>query len=205
MSFNLLRRTALLIQVCFPTWETLKITPGYCAKTAGLSSHQSVFCGSGNATQSSTTPPVLLQSFSCVDTSVQIQRKYGRVAEGDPSHASILHSPLVSNAVLNATEEQRQLLADLLADFVANNSIVNKHLTAWEMVDCFGGSPILTSSVMQNITQQARERGPLNEYQNLQQHFPRSLLEMHNYVPRLGKCSLVLQLISASCKTQREV
>ena len=128
-------------------------------------------------------PPVLLQSFSCVDTSVQIQQKYGTVAEGDPSQGSILHSPLVSNAVLNATEEQQQLLADLLADFVANNPIINKHLTAWEMVDCLGGSPILTSSVVQNITQQARERGPLNEYQDLQQHFPTSLLEDLNETP----------------------
>ena len=99
------------------------------------------------------------------------------MAQGIPAESSFLHSPLISNVIKNATPEQLTLLQELLADFVENNPVINKHLTAWEMTDYLSEAPILTDDVVQKMTEQARDRGPLNEYQDMRRSATTSLLE----------------------------
>lgn len=71
-------------------------------------------------------PPLLLQSLACLDTSLNVQQKYGAFADGQLHPRSLVDVPFVEAEMRRASAAVQSLLRSLLADMLAHNVIAQK-------------------------------------------------------------------------------
>ena len=111
-------------------------------------------------------PPMLLQGLSCVDSAIQVRQKYRAFAEGIAAPNSFMDSPLVSDAIANASPSDKERLLALLADSILHNQVIKHYKTIWEMSDFLAEFPVLSTSTTDSFMRNSRMRGPLNALQD---------------------------------------